>query len=472
MISTVDLERYKASDDGQIAYIVGKGPSAKDFRNYGDGIVIALNESIEIVESLGLTIPIFSFQKDGRSESLRRPKGAILVLSHDRSRKCHLGYPYRAVFNTEVDWGLKPETFSARCALEFVKGLGYKTVMFVGFDAQTVGDVSYYDSSHYYEPKNTKELPRHGSILAMNLGNLFAIWVRPDGSTYSQKQGDYTAITLTGDRLWSFDLCRKYVTRQSLVPRKWIVVDDGKVALNWKQVEDAAYIRRQPQTEISFIENLCLALEAIETENVLIFEDDDWYGSNHALEILRYLIKDDLVGVHPPIYYNPAVRAFYDFVGKLQHASFAATGFNQSCLPLLKTICAAGSSYFVDINLWHQYPGRKRLIRPNPLSIIGVKGVPGRGGIGSGHNVHPGFKFDFRGERLRKLIGDDADPYLFTHFPVPRTIGKVRVTKNEHGYTLLRQDTYAEEFLNQRLVRNGPLHWKETNCQWTELPKI
>lgn len=54
---------------GETAWIVGKGPSLRDLRaeHFGDGPVITMNESILIVQDLGLSNPLYSMQKDGCS---------------------------------------------------------------------------------------------------------------------------------------------------------------------------------------------------------------------------------------------------------------------------------------------------------------------------------------------------------------------------------------------------------------------
>ena len=67
------LEKVRVVDElrelyaGETAWIVGKGPSLKHLRaaHFGEGPVITMNESILIVQKLGLANPIYSMQKDG-----------------------------------------------------------------------------------------------------------------------------------------------------------------------------------------------------------------------------------------------------------------------------------------------------------------------------------------------------------------------------------------------------------------------
>ena len=56
----------------------------------------------------------------------------------------------------------------------------------------------------------------------------------------------------------------------------------------------------------------------------------------------------------------------------------------------------------IDLTLWRSLPGRLYSTR----HVVGIKGMPGRGGIGCGHHD------DFGGNvSLRDWIGEDAALY-------------------------------------------------------------
>src|SRR5512138_1083822 len=61
------VQKLRDKYPGEIVWIVGKGPSLAFLHaeHFGAGPIITINESILIVQELGLTNPIYSMQKDG-----------------------------------------------------------------------------------------------------------------------------------------------------------------------------------------------------------------------------------------------------------------------------------------------------------------------------------------------------------------------------------------------------------------------
>ena len=92
-----------------------------------------------------------------------------------------------------------------------------------------------------------------------------------------------------------------------------------------------------------------------------------------------------------------------------QHASLCSTGMKGDALKLFREVCKPGVQ-FIDIGLWREFKGSKILECGN--RVVGIKGMPGRGGIGMGH------KSDFAGKRdpnfaiLRSWIGSDVKYYV------------------------------------------------------------
>jgi len=98
--------------------------------------------------------------------------------------------------------------------------------------------------------------------------------------------------------------------------------------------------------------------------------------------------------------------------GNENHASLACTGWDdakihdkvdESLLKLRK-----GSTPYLDIDLWRSCPDR-RLTKPEPRMVVGMKGLPGRVGIGVGHQKHKSADPDLL--FLRELIQADAGWY-------------------------------------------------------------
>jgi hypothetical protein len=91
------------------------------------------------------------------------------------------------------------------------------------------------------------------------------------------------------------------------------------------------------------------------------------------------------------------------------HASLGATALRGSAIDLLRRICAKGSR-IIDVDLWRDFNGAKTLLESR--TVVGIKGLPGRAGIGVGHRKSFGTPDD-DGHVLRGWIGDErASEYL------------------------------------------------------------
>jgi hypothetical protein len=64
---------------------------------------------------------------------------------------------------------------------------------------------------------------------------------------------------------------------------------------------------------------------------------------------------------------------------------------------------------FIDLELWRKHRSRYLF---GGGRVCGIKGLPGRGGIGMGHSRDFNGTHDPDGRILREWIGDDADLYL------------------------------------------------------------
>jgi hypothetical protein len=176
------MKDLKGKHEGETAWIVAKGPSVLNLKktDIGEGPVIALYETIVIVEMLGLSNPVYSLQKDGGQNKKHvapttilssecesrdcthcgwvvRPQKATLLLHDLEAEFCFPDYSPRKLF-TLAEIGLPYNTFSLVCALKIAQFMGCTKFMFVSADAQATGDLrcclpiypqEYYD--HDYE---------------------------------------------------------------------------------------------------------------------------------------------------------------------------------------------------------------------------------------------------------------------------------------------------------------------------------
>lgn len=242
-----------------------------------------------------------------------------------------------------------------------------------------------------------------------------------------------TCITPTGGRPAAFRLCEKWMSRQTRLPDQWIVVDDVHPATECRMGQEAYYPepRWQPGQQSTQARNLLAGLAAVRGDVVLIIEDDDWYAPNYIEAMAQHLETHELVGERFGRYYNVATRRGRR-MGNLRHACLCATGFQSSLIPRVQLVCR-GARQFIDIGLWGLDGMRSLLIDTEdhrPLTV-GIKGLPGRPGIGVGHRDDFG-EPDPTGTLLRSWIGEDAQTYLEQEWratpvaplPSPSTTGR------------------------------------------------
>ena len=197
-----------------------------------------------------------------------------------------------------------------------------------------------------------------------------------------------TAITPTGDRPLAFALCQQWMKNQTRPPDQWLVVDDGKVPMipSWGM----QYVRREPQPEDpkhTLALNLRAALPLIQGDNVVIIEDDEYYAPDYIKEMSRQLDEHRVVGIMRAKYYH-IVSGGYMQIANTAHASLAETGFKKSFIPTVKELLEASSNPFLDTRLWQKAGSLGYLFvdAKKPL-YLGMKGLPGRAGIGAGHKT-------------------------------------------------------------------------------------
>lgn len=229
-----------------------------------------------------------------------------------------------------------------------------------------------------------------------------------------------TVITPTGDRPDAFALCQKWMSRQTLQPAQWIIVDDGRINIsNIPTVENCCYVRREPRSDDpphTLRRNMSEAMKHVRCYKVVIVEDDDWYHPKY-LEIMAQMLDFCvLAGQGETIYYHlPSQRIIKNY--NIEHASFCQTAFRKEYFEVVRNFCGSGEM-FLDIDIWKKATqmnlGNICLLRGMPPLCIGIKGLPGRRGLTVGHN--PQKKDNYRQDReynyLRSLIEDDIEVYF------------------------------------------------------------
>jgi len=229
-------------------------------------------------------------------------------------------------------------------------------------------------------------------------------------------------ITPTGARIDQFKICAKWMQRQDYTGEVlWIIVDDGAAITtnvvqpdfreNWQIVK----VYPKPawsgtNTQGRNLEAGIVALTANEHYNkitgIFIIEDDDYYKSFYLSQMVMRFGVHSLIGETNTIYYNVVWRQYADNCNR-QHSSLFQTAFTPGVIPLfLKCL----NNKWIDAELWKQCTN-KYLFHAGTLSL-GIKGMPGRGGIGCGHTKSYGFLQDPSFIAFKQLIGEtDAAEY-------------------------------------------------------------
>lgn len=224
-----------------------------------------------------------------------------------------------------------------------------------------------------------------------------------------------TLLTATGARPAAWALCERWMARQDYSgPVRWIIVDDGPEPQpvtfrrdGWQLV----LVRPSPHWapgQNTQARNLLKGLAAVDpADNLAIIEDDDWYAPDWLSAVAAELQHAELVGEHRARYYNVQQRRGRQLVNT-GHASLCSTAMRGSALQDFADACRARPK-FIDLELWRR-PRDRRLFGGH--RVVGIKGLPGRGGIGMGHDPEFRGEADASGALLRDWIGEDAEVYL------------------------------------------------------------
>ena len=224
-------------------------------------------------------------------------------------------------------------------------------------------------------------------------------------------------ITPTGDRPECIALAARWVERikvPSGVETAWIIADDSTLPSRLA-FRPGVLISHQvyPGDPLSsFKGNLLAGLTLAEewrADALLVIEDDDWYSADYLRSMVGHLRRKEVVGDGGAVYYHlPSGRS------KVHHntdrASLSSTAMRSSFFPVFHRVIEEARTPFLDITLWSEAMrlGMGQVLVPKVPRVVGMKGLPGRAGLGNGH--HPDGDGWVRGT-LRAIIGDDEEVY-------------------------------------------------------------
>lgn len=222
-----------------------------------------------------------------------------------------------------------------------------------------------------------------------------------------------TLLTVTCDRQVCITKTFQYILRGICQANiQWLVVDDGTKPAELPQSSIIQHIKRQniKDKAKSFLGNLREAIVNVRYNKVLILEDDDWYSPDYIRLYSQRLDNFQLIGEAPARYYNVKHRCWRTW-GNNNRASFCQTAFRAELLPTVY-ICTHRGTVFVDYRLWEK-DVKSKFIFKDACHCVGIKGMPGRSGIGAGHRPNiKKYHSDKDMNELEKWIGkEDTDFY-------------------------------------------------------------
>lgn len=222
---------------------------------------------------------------------------------------------------------------------------------------------------------------------------------------------DVVLITPTGNRLEGMELLTGYLDAQTYKgSARWIIVDDCEEPTPLPDSRFAVEVIRPSwrwkRGDNTQCKSMALALEqAGDDDTVIICEDDDAYLPGHIEATLHELETVELTGEKTARYFNVYTRR-HQTMSQSNHATLASTGVRGNALKLLREICDRPARS-IDINLWHEFHGPKSLTEN--ANVVGIKGLPGRGGIGIGHKA--GFGQPDMTNTLHQWLGARSENY-------------------------------------------------------------
>lgn len=226
-----------------------------------------------------------------------------------------------------------------------------------------------------------------------------------------------TALTAHYDRPAAWDLCQKYLARQSRPVDQWLVIDSSPTPSKTDLSCDYHHrpdLPDMPAKGLFAIEN-----NLIHGEIVIFWENDDWYRFDYAEWVESQMSKGwDILGEGNSHYFQVRYRWLSD-CRNCRHAALCQTAIHRDMLENVANVIRSYQSPWFDTRLW-SLDGNKNLVLPKHHSerrVIGIKGIcatNGSRGYSGEHSqrMPEGAVADPALAKLWEWIGNDAEAYL------------------------------------------------------------
>ena len=206
-------------------------------------------------------------------------------------------------------------------------------------------------------------------------------------------------------------LCEKYVARQTIQPDQWIVADDGNAPAKLTMGQEHIVRSRTHEGGRSLAANILAAIPRVAGDVVILFEHDDWYAPNHIEVSTERLRTAKITGSRWQRYYNLRHKSFR--VLRNEGSALCNTAMRAELLPKLE---AAANYAFqnnaigLDRALWDSVTDGADAHSID--TVVGLKGLPGRVGLGMGHRPDQNWWQDPALVMLEHWVGADKSLYF------------------------------------------------------------
>lgn len=217
-------------------------------------------------------------------------------------------------------------------------------------------------------------------------------------------------ITPTCDQPMGIMLAEQYMARQTVQPHEWIVADDGLVPAHLTAGQKHLVRKRVYDGGQSLASNMLAALEAVTGDIVVVIEHDDWYAPNHLQVCVDRLKNAQVTGSGWQRYYNVQHKSYR--LMKNVGSALCNTAFRAGLVAKMQE-CAHKAfkrqTIGLDRMFWESIKTGQDVHDVN--TVVGIKGLPGRLGLGIGHRPDGRWTSDPGMATLREWIGDDVENY-------------------------------------------------------------
>lgn len=218
-----------------------------------------------------------------------------------------------------------------------------------------------------------------------------------------------TALTCAVHRPEAWRLCELYMSRQTVKPHQWIVLDDDLPKTVCTMGQDYIHCPEfKGPCSMAFKVWFAITEKLIRGDVLVFIENDDWYSPVYLDRVCREIDGYDLAGEGRAIYYNVRYRRWCEHNNE-QHSSLCSTAIKTTSAQHVLDALDPGNP-FLDERLWRNSPVSKNIYLPKiQRMVVGIKGMPGPVGLGDGHGETGTPDPDL--SKLRTLIGDDTAFY-------------------------------------------------------------